>query len=197
MVARSGDHVWMDIPPGRQLPDHPRLEIGEGLVLRRHQPADLVAIFEQCNDPEMQRWTTVPVPYEMSDAEQFLEHVRSAWEHGTEVALAIEALGRFAGTVSYRLQEGDWAEIGYGLSPWARGHQVMTRAVSAFLDWGFRDLGLVRVEWRAVVGNHASRRVAEKCGFRVEGTVRGLLMHRGQRLDGWIGTRLSTDTITR
>jgi len=61
------------------------------------------------------------------------------------------------------------------------------------LDWGFTELALAGVHWRAVVGNHSSRRAAEKCGFVLEGTVRGLLVHRGQRLDGWIGTLLAAD----
>ncbi len=43
------------------------------------------------------------------------------------------------------------------------------------------------------MGNEGSRRVALKCGFVIEGSVRGLLVHRGQRLDGWIGTLLATD----
>jgi RimJ/RimL family protein N-acetyltransferase len=38
------------------------------------------------------------------------------------------------------------------------------------------------------VGNWASRRVAWSAGFRVEGTVRGLLPHRDQRVDAWIGS---------
>ena len=38
--------------------------------------------------------------------------------------------------------------------------------------WGFRERGLQRIEWLAFVGNEASRRVAEKAGFRSEGTCR-------------------------
>ena len=35
--------------------------------------------------------------------------------------------------------------------------------------------------------------MAERCGFRVEGTVRGLLVLRGERVDGWIGSLLADD----
>jgi RimJ/RimL family protein N-acetyltransferase len=69
----------------------------------------------------------------------------------------------------------------------------MTRALRLLLEWGFTELALDGVQWRAVVGNETSRRVAQKCGFAMEGSVRGLLVHRGHRLDGWIGTLLASD----
>jgi RimJ/RimL family protein N-acetyltransferase len=48
---------------------------------------------------------------------------------------------------------------------------------------GFGLPGIEVVYWRAQVGNWASRRVAGRCGFRMEGTVRGLLEQRGERRD--------------
>ncbi|WP_345390422.1 GNAT family protein [Nonomuraea salmonea] len=33
-----------------------------------------------------------------------------------------------------------------------------------------------------------SRRVAEKAGFVVEGTLRKRLFHRGRRVDAWVGS---------
>ncbi len=141
----------------------------------------------------MIRLTTVPVPYTVADAEGFLDLVADGWASGTMAAFAIEVDDRFAGTVDLRLREARWAEIGFGLAPWARGRGVMTEAVRLALRWGVDEIGLVGFHWQAVVGNHASRRVAEKTGFRIEGEVRGFLLHRGQRLDGWIGSALATD----
>lgn len=141
----------------------------------------------------MARFTTIPVPYGRADAEWFLEHVAAGWAAGTLAALAIEVEGRFVGSIDLRLQQGSWAEVGFGLTPQARGRGVMTRSLRLLLDWGFTELDLRGVHWRAVVGNDASWRVAQKCGFTLEGAVRGLLVHRGQRLDGWIGTRLAAD----
>ena len=42
--------------------------------------------------------------------------------------------------------------------------------------------------WRAVVGNWPSRKAAWRCGFRVEGTVRGLCPLPGGAQDAWIGS---------
>lgn len=175
------------------LPPHPVLEAGGGVLLRAHRPDDAQGAFEQCQDPQMQRFTTVPVPYERHFVEEYFDSLAARWADGTMAAFAIEVDGRFAGTVDLRLEEARWANVGFGMHPWARGRGVMTRAVTALLDWGFDELRLEGVQWRAVVGNTASRRVAERCGFRIEGEVRGLLVARGGRDDGWIGTLLATD----
>ena len=39
----------------------------------------------------------------------------------------------------------------------------------------------------------ASRRVAEKCGFVVEGVLRRWLVQRGERRDAWVAGLLPTD----
>lgn len=179
--------------PTRRIPPPPVLDGGTGVRLRAHRVDDADAIFEMCQDPDMQRWTTIPVPYGPSDSRWFLDHVVQAWEESTTACLAIELHGRYAGNVELRLVPGSWAEVGYATAPWARRQGVMTRALTMMLHWGFGSLGLAGVQWRAEVGNRASRLVAEKCGFRVEGTVRGLLVHRGQRVDGWIGTLLAEE----
>ncbi|SDO57862.1 Protein N-acetyltransferase, RimJ/RimL family [Klenkia soli] len=173
--------------------DVPVLRSPDGQVLlRAHRGSDAPAVEEQSQDPDMQRFTTIPVPYGPEDAAGFLEHVAGMWASGTGAAWAIEVAHRFAGTVDLRFGE-DWASIGYGLAPWARGRGVMTAAVRLALDWGFVERGLVGVRWEALVGNHASRRVAEKCGFLVEGTARGLSVARGVRHDAWIGSLLATE----
>jgi RimJ/RimL family protein N-acetyltransferase len=165
------------------------------VLLRAHRPDDAPAVVEQGRDPEMQRWTTVPVPYGSDDAVAFLDVMARMWTDGTGAAWAIEVEHRFAGTVDLRLGEG-WAAIGYGLAPWARGRGVMTSAVGLALEWGFTAGGVIGVRWEAFVGNHASRRVAEKCGFRMEGTARGLSVARGERQDAWIGSLLASEWRT-
>jgi len=62
--------------------------------------------------------------------------------------------------------------------------------VRALCGWGFERLGLGLIEWRAEVGNTASRRVADRAGFRFEATLRQRLVHRGVRVDAWIGSLL-------
>jgi len=170
-----------------QLPAPPRLAEEPGLVLRLPLPGDVDDIVAQCRDPEFQRWTTVPVPYDESNARDFVTRVAEGWR-GHVAAFAIEYEGRFAGGVDLRFDGIGGAEVGFGLAPWARGNGVMTRALRLVLAWGFGLPGIEVVYWRAHVGNWASRRVAGRCGFRMEGTVRGLLEQRGERRDAWIGS---------
>jgi RimJ/RimL family protein N-acetyltransferase len=170
-----------------QLPVAPELTDAPDLVLRLPLVGDLDDIVAQCRDPEFQRWTTVPVPYQDSDAQNFLGRVADGWRANV-ARFVIEYQGRFSGTVDLRFDGLGGAEVGFGLAPWARGKGVMSRALRLVLAWGFGLPGTDVVYWRAQVGNSASRRVAERCGFRMEGTVRGLLEQRGERREGWIGS---------
>jgi RimJ/RimL family protein N-acetyltransferase len=170
-----------------QLPVAPELTDPPDLVLRLPVVDDLADIVAQCQDPEFQRWTTVPVPYQESDAQDFLRRVADGWQANV-ARFVIEYQGRFSGTVDLRFDGLGGADVGFGLAPWARGKGVMTRALRLVLAWGFELPGIDVVYWRAQVGNSASRRVAGRCGFRMEGTVRGLLEQRGERRDGWIGS---------
>lgn len=175
----------------------------DGVVaLRPHHPDDVDEILVQGSDPVMQQWTTVPVPYERQHAIGFATEVMpQGWlEPGGSKGFAIEALDagrpRFAGSVDFRPDLAGGAEVGFGLAPWARGRGVMTRALRLGLTWAFDALDLEVVQWRANVGNWASRRVAWACGFRFEGTVRSLLPQRGLRYDGWIASLLRGDPMS-
>ena len=49
--------------------------------------------------------------------------------------------------------------------------------------WGFRSLGLERIDLMAATGNPASQRVAERCGFTREAVLRSYLVGREGRQD--------------
>jgi RimJ/RimL family protein N-acetyltransferase len=178
-----------------RLPPAPELTDGPDLVLRLPLPVDVDDIVAQCRDPEFQRWTTVPVPYQESDAQEFLIRVAEGWR-ANMARFAIAHDGRFAGTLDLRFDGIGGAEVGFGLAPWARGKGVMTRALRLMLVWGFELSSIEVVYWRAQVGNWPSRRVARRCGFRMEGTVRGLLEQRGERRDAWIGSLRRGEPLT-
>ena len=126
--------------------------------------------------------------------ERFVREVMpGGWADG-RWGFAVEADGRYAGTVELRDEGGGRAEIAFGSHPWARGTGTMERACRLVLDWGFAEQGVRTVVWHAHVGNWASRRLAWRLGFSFGGTLRGYLRHRGDELvDAWSGTLLSTD----
>lgn len=179
---------------GARLPTTaPVLSCRPRLLLRGHSEHDLSSIVEMCEDAEMQRWTTVPVPYLPGYAKDYLAHVRQGWQTGAVAAFAIELDDRFAGNIDLRLEEGSWAEVGYATAPWARGQGVMSCALKTALLWGFTALSLDGFHWRAHAGNEASKRVAAKCGFKFEGTARALLVQRGRRVDGWMASLVPSE----
>ncbi|GAA1557701.1 hypothetical protein GCM10009789_08880 [Kribbella sancticallisti] len=160
----------------------------ELITLRAHTPADIEPAYDVCQDPEMQRWTTIPVPYERRHAEQYLtEQIPAGWRGGSSWAWAIEYDGRYAGTIDLRPGDGNVGEVGFAVAPWARGHGVMTRALKLTVRYAFEQ-GWDRVIWRAFTGNWGSRRVAWKCGFRNLVTIPGGGVARGVRKDEWVAS---------
>lgn len=176
---------------------HPVLTDGV-VLLEPPTGADVDAITRACQDRETARWIPVPQPYGPEHARGFLANVvRPGWESGAELTWGVrEPDGTLLGMVGLHRIELRTAEIGFWLAPGARHRGVMSRAVALVLDEAFHPdgLDLVRVTWRAVVGNWPSRRVAWRTGFRVEGTLRAELVHRdGARRDAWVGTVLRGD----
>jgi len=176
------------------------VEISAGrLHLRPWTPYDESAVFDACQDSEIQRWTTVPSPYTREDARAWVnERAPQGWEDGTAASFAVldATSGELLASVGlHRIADGS-GEVGYWCAAGARGTGVVTEAIGAVCRWGFADLGLHRIEWVAGVGNWASRAVAEKCGFRIEGIIRDGILQRGERVDGWLGALLASDEVT-
>lgn len=159
---------------------------------------DVDAIFEACQDPEIQRYTTVPSPYLREHAEGFIDKVAAWWADGSETVWAMRDADGLAGMIGlHRLAAGS-GEIGYWVTPRARGRGYLTEAGRAVIDWGFSEDGLAlqRIEWRAVVGNVASARTARTLGFRYEGLLRQALVSGRGRDDGWVAGLLRDDDRT-
>jgi RimJ/RimL family protein N-acetyltransferase len=176
----------------------PEAIAGDPLHIRPLTAADIEPIYLACQDPQVQEWTVaIPVPYARADAESFVTYLcPSGWAEDRDYTWGIEdpGTGEFLGVISLRIRDDDCSEVGYWLAPAARGRGAMTQALSAVCSFAFDRLGHDVVKWEAIVGNEASRRVAERVGFEVSGPIRGLLRRRGERMDGWIGTLLPTDT---
>ncbi|MET8257183.1 GNAT family N-acetyltransferase [Micromonospora sp. NPDC005205] len=166
------------------------------LRLRPMEEKDLDAVVQTCRDRETIRWTTVPDPYDRADAEGYQAYGRDSWARGDAACFMIaDADDRYVGTLDLRLSPTDplVADTGFMTAPAARGRGYLPAALVALSAWGFSTLGLARIEWRANVGNTASRRAAEKAGFLIEGTARGGVQHRGERVDVWVGALLAKD----
>jgi RimJ/RimL family protein N-acetyltransferase len=86
--------------------------------------------------------------------------------------------GRVVGSAG--LHRTDWSlpktEVGYWIRTSEVGKGYATEAVSRLTDWSIRVLGARRVELIAGEKNAGSRAVAEKCGYRLEGTLQNTML---------------------
>ncbi|MGX1855250.1 GNAT family N-acetyltransferase [Streptomyces sp. NPDC055299] len=173
----------------------------ERLVLRPFEPSDAPAVHAACQEPDIPRWTSVPAPYGVDDAEQFVGTIApEGWRDDTtyNFAVASRADGSLVGAMGLvrlaRLHTPErQAELGYWTAKEHRGRGYTVEAARAVLRWAFRDLGVERLEWHAEAGNEGSRAVARKVGFHMEGTLRAQLVREGIRRDVWIGSLLPSD----
>lgn len=166
------------------------------LELSRPVPADIDAIYTACQDADIQRYTTVPSPYEHRHAEEFVAKVAADWASGAHLTWAMRHGKVLAGMIGmYRLDGRGTGELGYWVTRSSRGAGLVTEASQALIDWGFaaEGLGLARIEWKAVVGNIGSARAARAVGFRYEGLLRQALVGQNGRDDGWIAAILAGD----
>lgn len=157
-------------------------------ALRAWRDSDLPGLVAACQDPEISRWTRVPFPYGPSDARAYLLSRHDALQNGTAAPFAIvPAADRDHLLGSISLMRFSWqharAEVGYWLAKEARGQGHVSRAVRLITSWGFRNLGLERIDLMAATGNPASQRVAERCGFTREAILRSYLLGKDGRQD--------------
>ncbi|MGW5737310.1 MULTISPECIES: GNAT family N-acetyltransferase [Streptomyces] len=146
------------------------------LVLRRWREADVAPMTAIHADPEVMRWIG---DGSVHAEEEWTRSVMAMWEHEWRTegfglfAVEVRATGELAGftglSVPHYLPEVLPAvEIGWrlGRSFWGQG--LATEAARAALDFGLTDRGLERIISVVQVGNHASERVMNKLGLRVE-----------------------------
>ena len=155
--------------------------------LRLLAEADLDALVDAVQDPEVPRWTRIPSPYGDAHAQEWLvdgARRREAAEGLDAMIVDAETDALLGGVGMVRV---DWeertSELGYWLAGPARGRGAMTRAVRLFSGWVFENLPIDRLGIMASVDNAPSRAVAERAGFVFEGVLRSFVIIKGERHD--------------
>jgi ribosomal-protein-serine acetyltransferase len=93
---------------------------------------------------------------------------------GYPKSAAILYQGRIAGTIGFneinKLHK--IGVMGYWLGKEFQGNGIMTKACKAFIEYGFNELALNRIEIRVAEENKKSRAIPERLGFTEEGKIR-------------------------
>lgn len=151
------------------------VDIGDGAVLRRLTMGDLHPIWALV-DAERERlgvWMPwVESTRTIDDQRRWLRSVVHDERNLDGCGLFVD--GRYVGGVGLRPDPfAIVGEIGYWIAANEERRGLVTRAVRALIEIGFRELGLHRIEIRAGVENARSRAIPERLGFVREGVERG------------------------
>ncbi len=138
---------------------------GEGLVLRDWTAADLAAMPELFDHPDIAYWTPIVSPFDEAAAHARLDRGRQLRAEGTAILLAITVDGGapLGEVMLRRAPEG--TELGYAIGPAHRGQGLAVRAVRVMAAYAFEQLGAGQVILELEAENTASVAVASNAGF--------------------------------
>ena len=172
--------------------DPPDPPLSDGVVwLRPADERDIHAIERGITDPEVVRWFGQPT----TSARDVLQLNRARWLDDSGPTFAICAADdRCVGHVWVNFTDKDAVgSVGYWVLPEMRGLGFATRAVRLICDWALRDLAVPGLRLLAEPANLASRRVAERTGFRRIGLLPSNAEAGGRRVDHVLFSLMADD----
>ncbi|MEU5691107.1 GNAT family protein [Actinosynnema sp. NPDC020468] len=170
--------------------------VADDYVLRQLRAEDHGQLVDALGDAEIRRWLWAYRVADAAAARSYAGFRGWQWLKGERYSWSVfAASGELAGEVGLRdVNAHDRsAEAVCWTTAAFRGRGLAVAALTAALGFGFGEAGLHRVAYRHSARNPASRRVAEKCGFRLEGTLRDAEVIDGAPHDLLLWSRLSTD----
>lgn len=181
-------------------PTPPYLET-ERLVLRLAEHGDAGAIARYYDRNREHLAPSRPLVEEEFYTEPFWAAQVSAnaseFQHGRSVRLFVfprDEPGRVVGNVNFTQifrHPAHYCVLGYGLDRDHVGRGLMSEAVSAAVEYMFREQRLHRVTANYVPRNERSGRLLRRLGFVVEGYARDLLLLNGRWEDHIVTSRVN------
>ena len=128
--------------------------------------------------------------YSMAETEQWVMHCRKAWETDSFFGFTIverhtsQILGGCSIAMDRPAQR--HGSLGYWIRTSRTKQGFASEAAALLAQFGFAQLGLIRIEIFVAAGNTASQRVAKKVGALREGLLRNRLLIRGEPRDAYV-----------
>lgn len=152
-------------------------KINENLELRLYEPChaeELNALIER-NFNHLKKWSAwLKDDRAIENTRGFIERNLKQFAAGEGFALGIWFENEMAGQIEFNYL--DWenrkTEIGFWLGESFQGKGLATKSCRLLIDYAFDEFKLNRVEMLCGAENLKSRKIAEKLGFREEGTMK-------------------------
>jgi ribosomal-protein-alanine N-acetyltransferase len=166
MAFRSCIRRMIRMGLGQRKLDMPVLET-ERIVLRKFDLNDLGDIIA---------WEEVPIAQSAAvQAQEFLDYCfREYRERGIGPwGIQLKETKAIVGNCGFPhvIFKNLCGEVNYYVAPRHRGQGLAPEALMALLKFGFRGIGLARIQARCELGNLSSERVMQKAGMRFEGLI--------------------------
>jgi RimJ/RimL family protein N-acetyltransferase len=165
--------IPLDLPERLEAPN---------FVIRSFQPGDgaRMQAAVSASYQHLRPWLSWPsATVTIEESERKARRCRASYMLQEDFTLGIFSADEreLLGGTGFHLREGpvdsQSAEIGMWIAGGHAGRGLGTAVLTALLGWGFSDWPWLRLAWHCDTNNHASRRVAEKAGMRLEGILRG------------------------
>ena len=146
------------------------------LLLRPFRDNDAPRLVKLANHPEIAHMlASMPHPYSLSDAEDFLERLRHLPANAAQFAITLKDAGdELIGGIGYgfttrRDKPSDEVDFGYwlGLAYWGKGYAG--EAAHAVIRHAFDVSSIDRIDTDYLTVNPASGRILERVGFQDQG----------------------------
>jgi RimJ/RimL family protein N-acetyltransferase len=156
----------------------------------------LDAVQDLVADPEVRRFTRIEEPPPEGFARSWIAAYEAGRRDGSrEGFAAVDGDGGFLGLgLAPEIdREAGELELGYIVAEQARGRGIASEILRLLTRWSFDEVGAQRAYLIIDVENPASARVAERCGYRLEGVMRSIHVKQGRRSDAGLWSRLPGD----
>ena len=158
---------------------------GKNVTLDTVREGDLDSLFAFLSDIENRgEFFPIMIPSEAIFKKDFRD--TGFWQEGFGRLLICDKNERIVGSIWYFKTASyyDGLEIGYHMfDVESRNKGLMTESLALLVQYLFTSKKINRLQLTVMLQNLASRRVALKCGFKLEGITRGAIFHKGQNHD--------------
>ncbi|KAA3617313.1 MAG: N-acetyltransferase [Calditrichaeota bacterium] len=169
--------------------------IGTNIYLRACEDDDKNIWAETENHPDPREFLFYALP--SSPAEQLVKLEQAIADHKTVLFTICEKESdkSIGVTAFYRV---DWisrAAVYYiaiaQKENWSKGYG--REVTNLMIDYAFETLNLNRIQLHVYVGNERAVKAYQKCGFKIEGTLREAMFHKGHYCDFYVMGLLSSE----